>query len=316
MSRRSILLESGTNELEIVEFYMTEEPRAEGGASVSTYYGINVAKVLEILRVPELTDLPEISHPAVLGAFTLRDRIIPLVDLGKWLRKKLIPSEAAKVIVTEFNKTSTAFLVSGVTRIHRLSWEDVESPNLYVSSLASNSITGVVKIEGRIIYLLDMEKIVADLCPERCDPVQEAEDVREALSRRGARVLVVDDSLLARGMMRDHLTQAGVRVTQAKNGREALERLLSWAKEAAKRGEPLSHYVHAVVSDVEMPVMDGHSLTKQIKERSELRELPVLLCSSIVSENLEHKGQAVGADAQLSKADMAQLPEVLLELLS
>jgi two-component system chemotaxis response regulator CheV len=316
MSQNNILLESGTNELEIVEFYMSEKPR-RGRADVEhSYYGINVAKVLEILRVPELSDLPEISHEAVLGAFNLRNRIIPLVDLGRCLRKDVVESEAPKVIVTEFNKTTTAFLVSGVTRIHRVSWSQVESPNRYVASLASNSITGVVKIKDRIIYLLDMEKIVGELSPAAEISALEAPDAVEELRARRVRVLVADDSSLARNMMRDLLVEAGVRVTLASNGREALEQLQDWKRQAAAAGEPLGQWVQAVISDVEMPVMDGHTLTRRIKEDPVLRHVPVVLCSSIVSQNLEHKGESVGADAQLSKADIHELPEVLLRVLS
>ena len=156
MVESNILLESGTNEVEIVEFYL-DETRASG--KYRGYYGINVAKVLEILQMPELTDMPEVSHPAVLGAFNLRQEIIPLIDLTAWLGKTRVENEPPKIIVTEFNRTKSAFLVSGVTRIHRISWNQVEAPTGYVSSLSVNSITGVVKFSGRIVFILDMEKI-------------------------------------------------------------------------------------------------------------------------------------------------------------
>ncbi len=161
-----ILLEAGTNELEIVEFYLEEEPREEGESkSYKAFYGVNVAKVLEIIRMPEVTEMPEVSHPAVLGAFNLRSRIIPLLDLALWLKKKRIEKEPPKVIVTEFNNVTSAFMVSGVTRIHRISWEDVEAPNKYVSALSSDSITGVVKFSDRMVFILDLERIVAELNP-------------------------------------------------------------------------------------------------------------------------------------------------------
>jgi two-component system chemotaxis response regulator CheV len=159
----NILLEAGTNELEIVEFYL-EEPQGVGEESYKGYYGVNVAKVLEIIRMPKITEMPQVSHPSVLGAFNLRNQIIPLVDLGQWLKKEHGDKEPPKVIVGEFNNVTTAFLVSGVTRIHRISWEEVEAPNRYMSSLASNSITGWC-LEGRIIFILDLEKIVAELNP-------------------------------------------------------------------------------------------------------------------------------------------------------
>jgi two-component system chemotaxis response regulator CheV len=158
----NILLEAGTNELEIVEFYL-EEPKSVSEESYKGYYGVNVAKVLEIIRMPKITEMPQVSHPSVLGAFNLRNQIIPLVDLGMWLKKEHGDKEPPKVIVCEFNNVTTAFLVSGVTRIHRISWEEVEAPNKYMASLASNSITGVVRLEGRIIFILDLEKIVAEI---------------------------------------------------------------------------------------------------------------------------------------------------------
>ncbi|MDO5483646.1 MAG: chemotaxis protein CheW, partial [Desulfovibrionaceae bacterium] len=181
MAQTNILLEAGTNELEVVEFYLDEaDPLTEGAELPDTvlqtpdgervyrgYYGVNVAKVLEIIRMPKVTELPEVQHPSVLGAFNLRSRIIPLVDLAMWLGKTHVPTqEQPKTIVTEFNNVTTAFMVSGVNRIHRISWEAVEQPNQYVAAVSSNCIVGVVRLEERIIFLLDLEKVVADLNPK------------------------------------------------------------------------------------------------------------------------------------------------------
>ena len=306
MAQTNILLEAGTNELEIVEFYINEPGRDGDAETYRTYYGINVAKVLEIIRMPDLTDMPDVSHPAVLGAFNLRDRIIPLIDLELWLKKRKVDNEPPKVIVTEFNKITTAFLVSGVTRIHRISWGEVEAPNRYVSSLASDSITGVVKLEGRIVFILDMEKIVGELNPQvGADDVGLA--VRDRLVGRNLKALVVDDSGMVRKMVGRLLEKAGFTVTLADNGRTALELLERWRDEAKELERDVSEYVNVVISDVEMPVVDGHSLTRRIKEDLVLRRLPVVLLSSIVSDSLLHKGASVGADDQISKADIGEL---------
>lgn len=160
MTQSNILLEAGTNELEIVEFHL-DEIDPDDGSTYTGYYGVNVAKVLEIIRLPKVTELPEVRDKSVLGAFNLRSHIIPLVDLSMWLGKKHAGVDSAKVIVTEFNNVTTAFMVSGVNRIHRISWEEVEPPNPYMAMVSNNSINGVVKLEGRIIFLLDLEKIVA-----------------------------------------------------------------------------------------------------------------------------------------------------------
>ncbi len=302
MSQTNILLEAGTNELEIVEFFINE--RGPDGEPYQGYYGVNVAKVLEIIRKPKITEMPEVNHPSVLGAFNQRSHIIPLVDLAMWLGKDRQESEAPKVVVTEFNQVTTAFLVSGVTRIHRISWEEVEQPNRYVSSLSNNSITGVVKLEGRIVFILDLEKIVADLNPSLGLRLDETIDWT---TNQGYRALVADDSALVREMLRDLLQKAGFIVETVNNGRLAWERLQSIREAAEQDGRPLWDYINVLVSDIEMPSMDGHNLTKRVREDHLLRDLPVILFSSLITDKLRHKGLAVGADEQVSKPEVSKL---------
>ncbi|MDR2727391.1 MAG: chemotaxis protein CheW, partial [Deltaproteobacteria bacterium] len=159
MAQTHILLESGGNELEIIEFYIEEQ--LPDDKRYCGYYAMNVAKVLEIIRMPEVTSVPSKHDKAVLGTFNLRGRVLPLVDLALWLGKAVAPNEAPKVIVSEFSGVVTAFLVSGVTRIHRITWNQVEPPGQHVQSYSRDSITGVVRIEEHILFILDMEKIVA-----------------------------------------------------------------------------------------------------------------------------------------------------------
>ncbi|WP_243545240.1 chemotaxis protein [Pseudodesulfovibrio tunisiensis] len=312
MTSTGILLESGTNELEIVEFYLDET--REDGSGYRGYFGINVAKVLEIIRQPELTDMPDTSHPAVLGAFNLRDEIIPLIDLAKWLGKKRSDSDVLKVIVTEFNRTKSAFLVSGVTRIHRINWKQVEAPTKYVSSLTVNSITGVVRFGSRIVFILDMEKICVDLNPA-LEPTETApEALTTEVSNRHVKVVVADDSSMARRMIAHILEKAGYTVHSVENGEQAWSYLQAQSRKCLEFGDALSDHVDAVVSDIEMPVMDGHTLTRRIKEDAMLRNLPVVLCSSIITDTLHHKGISVGADAQISKAELNELAETVFRL--
>ena len=302
MSETKILLETGTNELEIIEFYLDE---ARGDTSYRGYYGINVAKVLEIIQLPELTEMPEVSHRAVLGAFNLRDKVIPLIDLAAWLGRTRAEFETPKVIVTEFNRTKSAFLVSGVTRIHRIGWREVEAPTNYVSSLTANSITGVVKFSSRIVFILDMEKICMELNPDAARVVQSgaAQDVKAD----GAHALLVDDSKMARNMISNTLSEAGFRVHTEDNGEMAWNHLLAIKALAEQTGQSVKDYIDVVITDVEMPAMDGHTLTRFIKEDPELRQLPVILCSSIITDTLRHKGIVVGADDQVSKAELDEL---------
>lgn len=316
-----ILLEAGTNELEIVEFYLEEEPKVEDDTELNQedvkakdellpsrkgYYGVNVAKVLEIIRMPDVTEMPEVSHESVLGAFNLRSRIIPLLDLSKWLKKKRVENEPPKVIVTEFNKVTSAFMVSGVTRIHRISWEDVEAPNKYVSALSSDSITGVVKFDNRIVFILDLERIVSELNP---DMRLKLDDNAKFDSNNSYKAIIADDSPLIREMINDMLGQAGFRVEKTNNGRECWDRLMEIKEQSLLEGNDITDYVQVVISDIEMPMMDGHHLTRKIKDDPVLRQLPVILFSSLITEKLRHQGEAVGADDQVSKPEITYLAQ-------
>ncbi|MEZ0575075.1 chemotaxis protein [Halodesulfovibrio aestuarii] len=306
----NILLESGTNELEIVEFFLDE--LEIDGTNYRGYYGVNVAKVLEIIRMPTVTELPESGHSCILGAFNLRSQVIPLVDLSMWLGKHREETEPPKVIVTEFNNVCTAFQVSGVNRIHRISWEEVEPPSSYVSNLSGQSITGVVKINDRIIFLLDLERIVANLNPELALKLDDAIDWEDGESRRA---LITDDSGLIREMLTDLLEKANFQVEAHNNGKEAWDRLRQLKSIAEENNRPLTDYVQVVVSDIEMPAMDGHSLCKAIKEDSVLGKLPVILFSSLITDKLRHKGESVGADMQVSKPEVTLLAQRAIELI-
>lgn len=308
MSHNNILLESGTNELEIVEFYIDELD--EDGTPYTGYYGVNVAKVLEIIRQPQTTEMPEAKHPCLLGAFNLRSKIVPLIDLSIWLGKSQVPSENKKVIVTEFNHVINSFLVSGVTRIHRLSWEQIEPPDPNLSKFSEGSITGVVKFEDRIVLILDMERITADLNPKLSIRVEEVAPVEPIKSvDHTPRVLFADDSSMIRKTMDQGLTKAGFLVETATDGKVAWERLLAVKAKAAQEEKPVTDFFDILISDIEMPAMDGHNLTKRVKDDPVLKALPVILFSSLITEALRHKGEAVGADDQISKPDIKTLAE-------
>ncbi|MBN2141686.1 MAG: chemotaxis protein [Desulfovibrionaceae bacterium] len=322
-AQTNILLEAGTNELEIVEFYIEEPEKSENklvqavvqegeDQAYKGYYGVNVAKVLEIIRMPDITEMPETPHPSVLGAFNLRSKIIPLVDLATWLGKERVEKEPPKIIVTEFNQVTTAFMVSGVTRIHRLSWESVEAPNKYVSALSSDSITGVVRLDERIVFILDLEKIVADLNPQLRLKLDETV---QWTANGNFRAIIADDSTLIRDMIKDLLEKANFHVEKTNNGQECWNRLMRIKAKAEEDGRPITDYLNVIVSDIEMPMMDGHNLTKRIKEDPVLRRLPVILFSSIITDKLRHKGEAVGADAQVSKPEITQLAQRAMALI-
>lgn len=310
MSQTNILLEAGTNELEIVEFYIDE-------AGYRGHYGVNVAKVLEIIRLQTATAMPQMRHPSVMGAFPHRDgKIVPMVNLAVYLGKESELTEDAKIIVTEFNNIMTGFVVSGVNRIHRLSWNEVEEPGVFLQNMSHSSITGVVRLEERVVFLLDMENIVAELDPALSIRLGKLPDEEDGVHNVYT-ILHADDSSNIRGMVKKLMEESGrFRVIQAVSGEEAWGVLVQMKKNHAETGRPIEEMLQAVISDIEMPRMDGLTLCRKIKEDPELRYLPVALFSSLITDRLEHKGQSVGADAQFAKPDLQILSEKVLELIA
>jgi two-component system chemotaxis response regulator CheV len=308
MSQTNILLEAGTNESEIIEFYIDEQ--SEGDEKpYRAYYGVNVAKVLEIIRLPTVTEMPHMPHPSVIGTFNLRSRVIPLIDLSLWLGKPMARNETTKVIVAEFNKVVNAFMVSGVTRIHRKSWNDVEPPSGYTAQFAARNFTGVVKFEDRIVLLLDMEQIIWDLNPALAIRMDRTGRKDGVVDCKRYKTLVVDDSNSIRRLIVSYLEKDGFSVEQDINGQNAWDRLTEWKRQVTEQGVLLSEFVDLVVTDLEMPAMDGHNLCKRIKDDPVLKSLPVILFSSLINHQLYHKGISVGADDQVTKPEIDTLAD-------
>ncbi len=307
MTQTNILLESGTNEIEIVEFYL-DEPGYRG------HYGINVAKVVEIIRPQKVTSTPQRPHPCILGAFPYRDgRVVPMVDLNVYLENPPVPADH-KVIITEFNKVVTAFQVSGVNRIYRMSWKDVEAPGKFLQESSRNSIVGVVRLDGRVVFLLDLEGIVGELNPQLALSMK----IGELKKQEGAvRVLHADDSGSIRTIVKDLLTASGhFDVIQVSDGQEAWDLINTLNDKAAETGLHITDVLDGVIADIEMPRLDGLTLCRKIKESRELRHLPVALFSSLITEALKHRGVAVGADVQYAKPDLKNLSDKLYDLIS
>ena len=310
MAQTKILLESGTNELEVVEFFL-DEPGYRG------HYGVNVAKVVEIIRMQPVTAMPQMRHPAVMGAFPHRDgKIVPLVNLARYLGKDTQFNDDMKIIVTEFNYIVTGFIVSGVNRIHRLSWSDVEAPGNFLQNATHSTITGMVRLEGRVVFLLDMEYVVADLDPSLAIRLGRLPD--DLLGSDAVyTILHADDSGNVRSLVKRLMEESGhFRLIQCGSGEEAWDTLQKMKADAKRSGTSLNSSLHAVISDIEMPRMDGLTLCRKIKEDPGLNYLPVALFSSIVSATLEHRGQSVHADAQFAKPDLQTLSEKVLELIA
>ncbi len=289
MSTSSILTEVGTNELEVVEFEIQ-------GRS----YAINVAKVREIVRFQDPIPIPH-TNPCVLGVFRNRDEVIPMVDLGRWLESEAeIDPKHARIIIAEFNQMRVGFLVHRVERIHRTHWGALEAPE-GASLVESPATLGIIRLgEGesqRILFLLDFERIVAELAPNSSPH----EDVHLDRSdrRRGRVVLVAEDSGMVRNLMKRKLEEGGYTVLAVKDGAAAWEVLDSETR------------VDLVISDIEMPRMDGHHLLKRIRDDERVRHLPVVLYSSMIHEEMRQKGESLGATAQICKPDLPKLLETV-----
>lgn len=301
------LREKNSTALEVIEFYLDES--LPDGSEYRSYYGMNVAKVLEIIRLPKtVTSVPGAQHPAAVGTFNLRDRVMPLVNLGTWLEKKITTGlEDAKVIVCEYSGIATAFMVSGVTRIHRMAWSDVEPPGKYLQYFSHDSVNGVVRFDGRIVFLLDMEHILSTMSPS-LNLASYAEQVdADPRAGEGRRILVADDSAVIRKTIAGSLKASGYEVLQATCGREAWDMLTDWKQQSIDAEMPINSFVDLIISDIEMPEMDGHELTRRIKGDAVLKKLPVLLFSSLISDVVREAGIKSGADGQLSKPDLPEL---------
>ena len=294
-----ILLESGTNELEILEFYINEI-RNEGEEPVPNFFGINVAKVMQVIETPALEPPESAPHPSFMGTIPLRELILPVLDLSVWLEIDMPKTERDIVIVTEFSKSVIGFLVSGVTEIHRVGWGKVIPPSSIISK-NTDAIVGLIDKGDYFVQLLDLETILAQFTPDG--------ETEMAISEKRYKILVADDSATIRMLVEKNLTKANFEPLITNNGEEALKTLLKFKAKAEAEGKDITEYVDLIVSDIEMPLMDGFSLTKNIKTDPVLQKLPVILYSSIITKELRHKGESVGANLQISKPDLQTIPK-------
>ena len=288
-----ILLENGTNELEVLEFTL-------GGNS----YGINVAKIREIITYQEVTPVPN-AHPSIEGIFMPRDTMITAIDLKNCLQMGTA-TEGGLFIVTNFNKLDIAFHVDSVVGIHRVSWTDIIRPDATVTNKADGVSTGIIKVNGKLIIILDFEKIITDINPETGLKITEIEELGYR-DRYDVPILIAEDSVLLNKLIVESLRQAGYEnLIHTENGQEAYDVVCK-----CKEDGTLKQKVQCIITDIEMPLMDGHRLTKLIKDDEATSDIPVIIFSSLVNEEMARKGQALGADAQLSKPEIGNLVRIL-----
>ncbi|MCL2634197.1 MAG: chemotaxis protein [Oscillospiraceae bacterium] len=294
--------EVGTSELELLEFLVGTE-----------HFGINIAKVSEIIIHCDVTHVPS-APPAVEGVFMHRDKLVTVVDLHKVLElSKPDDNERTLLVVCDFDQVSIAFNVTNVSGIQRLSWSAVEKPPAVSGNSEDSLATGVAKIDDKIIMILDFEKIVCDMNAGKEFEIGNVEEIESPDNfDYTRRVVIVEDSVFLNKVMFDALTKTGFKnIAQFYNGKEA------WAYITSLKGLPnLSRNLAAVISDIEMPQMDGHTLVRLIRSDKELSATPIVMFSSLIHENVRQKGENAGADAQFSRSQLSDCVRAVVELMS
>ncbi|MDR0197849.1 MAG: chemotaxis protein [Oscillospiraceae bacterium] len=295
-------VESGsTNELELLEFLVGTE-----------YFGINIAKVSEIIIHCDVTHVPS-SPDAVEGVFMHRDRLVTVVDLHKVLNLTKPNEERSLLVVCDFDQLSIAFDVTNVNGIQRLKWSEVEKPPAISGKAEDSLATGVAKIDDKIIMVLDFEKIVCDMNSGQEFEIGKLEEIEAPHNfDYNRRIIVVEDSIFLNKVMADALAKTGfTNVVQFYNGKEA------WTYISSQKGsEDLRYNVAAVISDIEMPQMDGHTLVRMIRADKALKSTPIVLFSSLIHDNLRQKGETVGANAQFSRSQLSECIKTVIDLMN
>lgn len=286
----------GANRLELLMFKLHS----------NQLFAINVFKVQEVLRLPKLTNLPG-HHPYIVGVAHLRDQTVPVINLAQAVgMPALVPKPESNLIVTEYNSSIQAFLVGGVDRIINLNWEDIMPPPRTTGR--QHYLTAITRLEDKIIEIIDVEKVLAEINPYTValDPSQLEDDLLSAA--KDMEILMVDDSPTAISQVMQTLTPIGIKVHTATNGKEGLDILKGWAD----ADEDVPKKLLMLITDAEMPEMDGYSLTSAIREDPRLKDLFVVLHTSMSGNFNKAMVEKVGCDDFLSKFQpklLAQLVE-------
>jgi len=292
---------AGANKMELLMFHLgTDE-----------IYGINVFKIREVMKLPPVTRIPD-SDPKILGLVNLRGENIALVDLAQAVGLPPLEVEGAKLVIAEYNDNKQGFLVGGVDRIIRMSWERIQIPPPLVQSSRQGSVTAITKLEdGRMVLILDVEKVLAELHPRADEEVLVGIEMVKDLA--GKRVLIADDSVVARKQITKTLERLGMKWEETQTGKEALTRLRHYAEVAEGAGQSIYDFLAGVITDIEMPEMDGFSLTKHIREDSRMQNLPILMHSSLSGQCNIEKGKSMGVTDYVTKFQPAELRDKLIK---
>jgi len=335
MANEGILLESGTNEVEILEFSLDGQS-----------FGVNVLKIQAIEQFdPDRVTQIQLSHPSIIGSMLFRENCITLIDLIQEMEAPPLVADATAdttadtteeaiatvldeaptaseqpdgentdlVLVMEFNDMKTAFLVESVNRIHRVSWESIKPLSAYLNTVDSK-FTGSMQIEGREILIVDMEKIVTEILPQTQKTHGVDTDTNHPhFAARGTKtVFLAEDSAVIREMVGAELKSGNYTQLQSfPNGKDCLDEIKRLAQQARRAGTPITDYIDALITDIEMPAMDGLALCRTIKSDPQLKALPVIIFSSLINEQVANKCRDVKADSYITKPQFAELVALL-----
>lgn len=293
-----ILLETGTGEVELLEFLID-----------GNHFGINVLKIKEIVRLKEIVPVPG-AAPAIAGKAALRDQLLTVIDLKMVLKNQRLASYSDTIgLLCEFNQTQVVFMVENVLGIKRFNWSELDN-NDHMST--ESLVVGSILNNGVIITLLDFESILISLSPKNTYYGKVEAGVGLAPKRKRMNLILADDSRVVREMLKDALSGSGYdHMKFFNNGEEAYNHLMDIKK---RLGDDYRQEANLLITDIEMPAMDGYTLTRKVKEDEVLSSLPVIIFSSLITDDLYHKGMQVGAEAQISKPSLKKLVAIIDEL--
>lgn len=301
MSNQSeILLETGTNELEILEFTIDGKQ-----------FGINVAKVQEIMKYCPVNPMQK-AHPDIEGVFKPRNEVITVLNLARHLDLKSNDNTDMDIfIITNFSQETYAFHVHEVVGINRISWQNLQKPDEIIYGGEDGVATAIAEHQGRLITILDFEKIINEISPQSAMRLEELDKLGER-AENFTPILVVEDSMFLGRMVMESLKKAGyTNLTKVQNAEEA------WTFLEATRntGKPIKNLVSLIITDIEMPLMDGHHLIKRLKEDPDFNTIPIIIFSSLINDALIYKGKELGATGQFAKPNIYEMITFVDQLL-
>ncbi len=299
---------AGTNRLEVLLFSLGKDVRTGREET----FGVNVFKVREVMLVPEITHAPDMP-PAVEKMVSLRNNMIPVINLPEFCGVQS-ENKPEILIVTEYNKHVQGFLVHSVDTIERLAWEDVKVPPEMMAHQHGGLVTAVTELkDGRLVMIMDVEMVLS-----QTSGFGQSAEIFEGIEQVGdsdITLLFADDSAVARDQIIRTMNHMGVKYIGTTNGSEAWKKLKEIAERAAATGHKTSDFVQIILTDVEMPEMDGYVLTKKIKEDPRFNDIPIIMHSSLSADANQALGKGVGADAYVPKFEPTELAAKLQEMI-